>query len=551
MITPKNKFKDNEGLNVNENDYAREEDLVDLDTQLENVTKRVSPKSIKCFSESILGVSNFQEQLATRFDCEVIDGAYGGSHVGASLAEVSDKVYALVNDENSLYYSNDLTQAEWRNDSVTATRVNLANLGIWNKITKDDDGAYRGVRTDLAKPYSLSAKGFTLMFDLYIPKTEETPIKSLRLFLADIDVYAEEALELTELEEDTFYRIVWTLPDSEVGFTKGSAIRFMLNMNRSDDHAIGTMYVRNFSLSYENVGFINNYVETQDAYSSPISSYSKEIQLNPYKKRYELALLCYGRNEANASISKEMHELAYEKLFANVMRETGQAILMSPPPKYDTTEEVWADDDKYISEDYIDIYDRLTQKINSVVDVNTRFRSLDGSDIMLDSWHQNETGSALIIDYVAEEVNTRKIPIVNPILKNDVIYRMDGIQNGTWETVRTQSTGKPNPEVVVASDAYSGCLVSSTQNDYIEWADIEFRQLHLLARKDTNYGTIDIIIDEGTDNEVTYEYDGALDTTDNMMAQCIVDFGETDSHSVKLKVSSSGLNVKIHGIVTI
>ena len=120
-----------------------------------------------------------------------------------------------------------------------------------------------------------------------------------------------------------------------------------------------------------------------------------------------------------------------------------------------------------------------------------------------------------------------------------------GIATGTWTL--------ENPADGVEARIMAGlnlCRVSSTLNDYLLFTAVEAKQLHIIFRQDASYGTFNIIIDEGLATQRLFSINSGV-LVNRTHGQFVCDFLDDNLHTVKIIVTSTGLPVKIHGIVAI
>lgn len=516
-------------------------------------TKPIQPTKIKILSESILGQGNFVSQLEAKLGCTTIQAIYGGSHISAALAEMADEVYAPCVGENSIKYSNDMTQTTWNTTGKTTTLEVLDDGLVWNKVVKLDTTANVGPRIDAVSPYPVGANGCVVSFDMYIPVgTTPAPMQSINVWISNrTTLVGDIQTAVNFLVAGKKYRVVAVFDESAIVWTKGAGdtIRFMLQMNTSYAHAACTAYFRNVSVSWMNDSVYEKYVPTLANFVAAGANAWTKIPKNPYEDDYEALIISYGRNESDAGVNPRTHMRAYDKLIQQGLNKCGYVLPTNPPASYNTSGKQWANSDSYIVKGYDEIWSFLMKKWNNGVDVNGFFRAQNSpTAIMSDSAHQNTNGSALIVNEVVKEIKTRKIvPGSRAVLTGDIRYYLSGMPTGTWKRVSV-SIGVEQ-RLINSSLVY--CMESNTQNDYLTFPSAEFQQLHVIFRQDATYGRIDIIIDEGTNKEQIITLDTAYASTANRFhGHFVCDFSDSDTHTVKIKVKDA-LPVRIHGIVVI
>lgn len=521
--------------------------------QLSELKKPLEDITIKVISESILGQGNFVSQLESKLGNSTIQAIYGGSYIGAALAEMADEVYAPCVGENSIKYSNDMTKSTWQTSADKTTTLETLNDGlVWNKVVKVNTTSSIGPRIDAVSPYPVGANGCVVSADVYVPVgTTPSPVQSLNFWLSNRTTLVGDIQQtVSNLIPGKKYRFVVVFDESNIVWTKGAGdtIRFMIQMNTSFGHAPCTAYFRNVSVSWMNDSVYEKYVPSLANFVAPGTSTWKELPKNPYDDDYEAVIISYGRNEADGNVSAKAHFRAYDKLIQNCLNKCGYVLPTNPPASYNTSAKQWAND-SYVINGFNTTWDFLMKKWNSGVDVNSLFRSQSSpSTIMTDSAHQNENGAALMVESFAREIKARKIiPGSKAELTDNIRYYLSGIATGTWKRISVPT----GVEQRLINSYFAYCMESSVQNDYLSFPSTRFQQLHIIYRQDPSYGSVDVIIDEGTANEQVITLNTAYAGVVNRFhGHFVCDFGNSDTHTVKVKVKDA-LTVRIHGIVVI
>lgn len=552
---------------INTNQVAKQSDLDAATAQL--AQKAIKPNAIAAsnvlaLSESIMGAGNFIPQFQAEFNPQptVLQSIYGGSHIATALAEMADEFWIPQNGENIFKYSNDLTQSVWTKDDVTVTRQYMPDGSIWNQVIKPDSNTYKGFFQSIP-PYPTGATGLFVSCEVFIPTTSNpAPMTKFYFGIADRTTNSGGiSIQSPTLIPGNTYKVCGWFDKSQISWVPGSSDNFTIeiypNQNATPTpFAPCTAYFRNFQANWFAPSFYSEYVPTGASNVAAGTTTLSKINKNKYAyKGLDSIIISFGRNEANDGVSAYSHYRAYDKLISVCLQKAKSVVIGNPPPylngtTYDTA------DDMYMSQpdNRFDLYwKQLMQKWNNGVDVHQNFLDLVAagtytpSQLNTDSWHPANTGGLVMAGLYSTEIKNRPLPNnSNPELQNTIKYYPIGTPTGSWSLLKSNF----GLEQRLFGMDQSISAVSSTQNDYLLFTNITAEQLHIIFRQDISYGSFVVIVDEGTPQERDFTINSATQT-DRVHGQFLCDLLGSSTHTVKIKVTSNGLPVKIHGIVAI
>jgi hypothetical protein len=524
-------------------------------TEIANVAnKPLNPTNIKIYSESILGMGNFVTKLSTALSStsNFTQAIYSGSMIGSALAEVADEIYIPVNQENSVKNSNKLTS--WSTLSNTTVSQEILNDGnVWNKIFKSDTVQDSGVYTDNVLSCPVNNNGIFVSMDIFVPN-------GYQIYNFGINISNQSNSPSTNFIEKYYsgnsiptnkkYRLFFIIDKSEISWAINGTDVYRLHIKFNFVGSVfpaGAVYVKNVCMAWNSYMY-ELYTPTSTEYATKQTSSWQSIPSNPYEDSYELAIVCYGRNDTVNNVNNKSHYLAYDKLISNIRRNTGGIIFLSPPPTYNIGTQSW-DTDTYDSgaNNYLNLFKMLSKKWNTGLDIYSIFKANSTpSTIMSDAYHQNGNGADIIVANIMDELKTRHlINNVNSELVGNVKLYLIGTPTGAWRKVTATSIEERK---ICSNNSY--CLESSTLNDYLTFPSIKAQQFHLLTRDSFTAGSVSIIFDEGSVNEKVIPINIGI-ANDRLHGHFICDFGESGTHTIKVKITSNGSPIRIHGIVAI
>lgn len=529
---------------------------------LANIAKPVIPLKIKTLSESIFNNGNFIPKLTQATGAAVTQAQYSSSHIGLALAEASDKVFVPSVVENAVKNSNLLTAASWASSFSTITQEKLSDGLMWNKIVKSDTSLVGGIKTDDASTglatCPADARGLYVSFDLYVPANS-----ALKDILVQVSNRTNNPVAnflqtpVSSFVDGKKYRVIiaWDKTAITWAMNGTDVYRLVIALNYTDSaHAPSTAYIRNVEVSWDSILY-EKYTQTTTTVKAKEALKWVEMDKNSYEDDYDTIIICYGRNDAEDGVQSTSYKNAYDKLISNCIQKTGHLIITNPPPTSNTSTNQ-LDTDNYVSNGLLTAFKELAVKWNSGIDFNTILREYITSgkyqvtDLMADAFHQSLTGSDLMIAEIMKQYQQRKLlNTAKPKLSGNVNYYLSGKPTGTWKIVNFAG----GVEGRLLNNFNSYCLESSTQNDWLLFDGITeaFNQLWLICRIGTGFGAVNVIIDEGLSTEYTVAYNLALSATERQHGHFIVEFPDKAARTVKVKISSTALPVRINGIVTI
>ena len=519
-------------------------------------------------SESILGSGTCIPQYQGLFSPSTTDvrSIFTGSHIATALAEMADDIYVPSVEENALKNSNDVTIAQtggvgWVLDAnVTASKVTLKDGTQWNLITKNATAAYNGFYHNGLR-YPVGALGVFVSFELYIPLTSTpAPLQriwaSINNFTTGLGTLLYQFNPAGVFVPGKKYKLECFFPASGIVWTPGAdePIQLHFQINRNAGDVAGSFYIRNIEMSFFSTGHTRYVATGTTPVAAQAVSMQKEGKNNYNYKDIDTTIISYGRNEANDGVEAYSHYRAYDKLISQCIRRGQLTVVGNPPPYrngliYDTANDLYMNQ----ADNRFDLYWlKLVAKWNCGVNVFQRFLDLVSAgtytptQLNTDAWHPTTAGGGEIATLYADKVKGRIITNnCLPELKNNVKYYIMGIATGTWTL--------ENPADGVEARIMAGlnlCRVSSTLNDYLLFTAVEAKQLHIIFRQDASYGTFNIIIDEGLATQRLFSINSGV-LVNRTHGQFVCDFLDDNLHTVKIIVTSTGLPVKIHGIVAI
>jgi hypothetical protein len=532
------------------------------------LNKPITPTKVWELTDSIGGYGTLPQLLASKLNATVINSAYTANQVSSALVETADEWHIPMKGGNQVARSNDMTTS-WNQIEVTATKATLKDGTVWNKITKTTANASKGIMYDSITTWPASgATGVFFSLEVYIPETSENPIKSLNVVIMELTTFKAVNNVYTDLQSGTRYKICKFIPASNEqvagwGTANNKSIRILLNNGGSGGDAIGTCYIRNVEVSFTAPNAYENYVPTNGTVVAPAdTAVVTKCDMNKYAlQNVDVALCCFGRNEAVANVDPYSLYRAFDKLLNNCNKFAPLVIPFNCPPLRDKTGSgnAWSANDNYVTSGYNKLFNRLMAKYNTGVNTFELIKKLVDEDGKYtqseiygtgDDTHLNAVGGEELANELAKQiVSGRRINnYARPEMSGTSKFYAPSTKTGTW-TLNLDPVSVFAQTLAMYNDVSFG---SSTQNDTLTWSNIQGEQLHIMYRVDTTYGTFDVIVDEGTGTERKFTINSAFAGVTNWrMGIFLCDYLEAGNHTVKVKVTSSGKPVNIMGILAV
>lgn len=541
-----------------------------MDSVLLSKINKLKPKPISFLtglnlSESTfqVGTPNVQDSIATLSGATVINDTQGGSYIANQLAVMADEVWCNQNGENACKYSNDLTQATpWPLYGCTHSRVVLDDGRLWNLVTKTDATASRGIRQAFTIPSS--PVGYLIMCTVRIP-TDGTGAQSFTLNLTNSTHGGANVFkDFGNLQPGKTYRLHMYYTAAEKNtWVAGDTLTFYGMINSLNSYAACTVYVRDVLMCFYSPECFSNYVPTGSTAIAAGSTVMTKCDLDPYQFRNIDAICsssggndCTPQEGQTNGVNKYSWYRSYDKLIAQAVKRGQIMVIGNRCPL--NTGGAWDDaNDQYLIMGYDKMFTRLQAKWNCGVDIRAFMKSLTASgqytvsQLMTGTVHPNGTSAPLIAQQYINEITKNRKPMNNAQseLSGSVRVYMPQTLSGSW-TLANETLGYELHKLGV-NRLYT--WRTTTQNDYILWTGITAEQLHILTHVDVTFGAFTVIIDEGTAQEIDIPIDcsGTSATANYYHGHFVTDFLSAGTHTVKIKVTSTGKLVKIHGIVAI
>lgn len=516
------------------------------------------PKKAVIISESILNAGSFPAKLLTRLGegASVKSSIFGGSHIGAALAEFAEEIYLPMRGGNACKSS-----CNWTNGANDWTTV-LANHNTqtpvvfegeaWNLVEKTTTSQFRGPKYNIGA-IPAAGNGFFASIDVYVPASFADGMADLTIVARDDTASLDLGSCTVAITKGQRQRVCLHISAATVApkFGTGNLFSLSFHLNRNaanNNNAPCRAYMSHLEISWTAPNGYENFVPTNGTAIAPAGSatYRKIVQAYALCA-FDSALVSYGRNEANDGAAARAHVTAYKALIRALAAKVERVVIGNPPPQ--NAAGAWQiAEDKY-SPQFLPAFRDICTKFPSAVNAYDLFALGDPSILMSDSWHPSGAGADLLLAKYAEalsiQVRAGNLP---EDFKASRAYWGGEIASGTWSQVSTSVFQAIISDLfgVSAEVAYSSVVSGSS----LLFTDIVGSDIQIAMRRLPAGGAFTATVDEGTAAERTVTMTTALASADTFGALHAFSNLPYGTHTLKITTSSSS-PVTIYGVVAV